>query len=63
MTANQFLPIAASSLDGRLQAMAIIGAAAMLLIVLEMVRQRKLMERYSLLWLFAAGVLLLLAIF
>lgn len=55
--------LATTELNGRLQAVAIIGAALLLVIVLEMVRQRRLMERYSLLWLFCAGVLLLLAIF
>lgn len=55
--------LAANELTGRLQAVAIVGAALLLLIVLELVRQRRLMERYSLLWLFCAGVLLLLAIF
>ncbi len=55
--------LTAAELNGRLQAVAIIGAGLLLLIVLEMVRQRRLMERYSLLWLFCAGVLLVLAIF
>ncbi|MBJ7348718.1 MAG: DUF2304 domain-containing protein [Thermoleophilaceae bacterium] len=63
MTAIQNIPLAASTLDGRLQAVAIIATAGMLLVVLEMVRQRRLMERYSLLWLAAAAVLLLLAVF
>lgn len=54
---------AAASLDGTLQIVTITGSAVLLLIVFELVRQRRLMERYSLLWLFAAGVLLVLAIF
>lgn len=51
------------TLNGRLQAVAIAVTAILLLIVFEMVRQRRLMERYSLLWMFAAFVLLLLAVF
>lgn len=54
---------AAIDLSPRLQAAAIIVTATMLLIVFELVRQRRLMERYSLLWLLAATVLLLLSIF
>ena len=49
-------------MDNRLQVVAILGAFALLLIVLEMVRRRRLMERYALLWLFSALVLLALAI-
>jgi hypothetical protein len=41
---------------------AIIGAGVLLLTVLEMVRRRRLMERYALLWLLSAVVLLALAI-
>jgi hypothetical protein len=55
--------LTAAELSGKLQAVAIVGAAVLLVIVLELVRQRRLMERYSLLWLFCAVVLLLLAIF
>jgi len=46
----------------RIQLVAILGAAALLLAVLEMVRRRRLMERYALLWLLSAVVLLALAI-
>ena len=50
-------------MDGsRVQIVAIIGAVALLLIVLEMVRRRRLMERYALLWLLSAVVILGLAI-
>ena len=45
----------------RVQLVAIIGAGAMLLVVLELVRRRRLLERYALLWLLAAIVLLGLA--
>jgi hypothetical protein len=55
--------VAAVALNGRLQLAAIAATAFMLVIVFELVRQRRLMEKYSLLWLFAAVVLLLLAVF
>jgi hypothetical protein len=46
----------------RIQLVTIVGAATLLLTVLEMVRRRQLMERYALLWLLSAVVLLALAI-
>lgn len=46
----------------RIQLVAIIGAGVLLLTVLEMVRRRRLMERYALLWLLSAIVLLALAV-
>jgi hypothetical protein len=45
----------------RIQLVAILAAVVMLFVVLEMVRRRRLMERYALLWLFSALVLLGLA--
>jgi len=47
----------------RLQIVAVIGAVGLLVLVLELVRRRALMERYALLWLFASVVILGLAIF
>lgn len=55
--------VAATELNSRLQLLAIVLTAGLLLLVFELVRQRRLMERYSLLWMLAAVVLLLLAIF
>jgi hypothetical protein len=55
--------LAAQGLSSRLQAVAIIATVALLVFVFELVRRRKLQERYSLLWLAAAVVLLLLAVF
>ena len=49
-------------MESRIQVVAILGAVALLLIVLEMVRRRRLMERYALLWLFSAVVILGLAV-
>lgn len=45
----------------RIQLVAIIASVVLLLMVLEMVRRRRLMERYALLWLLAAVVLIGLA--
>jgi hypothetical protein len=45
----------------RLQLVSILAAAALLLVVLELVRRRRLLERYALLWLGAATVMLALA--
>ena len=49
------------TLDPRTQLIAVLAAGGLLLIVLELVRRRALLERYALLWLFAAVVLLILA--
>jgi hypothetical protein len=49
-------------MESRLQIVAIVGAVALLVFVLELVRRRALMERYALLWLFSAVVILALAI-
>lgn len=49
-------------MQARIQLVTIIGAAVLLLTVLEMVRRRRLTERYALLWLGSASVLLALAI-
>jgi hypothetical protein len=48
-------------MPGRIQLVAILAAAGMLLVVLEMVRRRRLMERYALMWLLSAVVLIGLA--
>jgi len=45
----------------RLQLVSIFAAAVLLFVVLEMVRRRRLLERYALLWLGAAAVVLALA--
>jgi hypothetical protein len=49
-------------MQARIQLVAILGTAALLLTVLEMVRRRRLLERYALLWVLSAVVLLALAI-
>jgi hypothetical protein len=49
-------------MESRLQIVAIVCAAALVVLVLEMVRQRRLMERYALLWMFASAVVLGLAV-
>ncbi len=49
-------------MDPRIQIVSIVAAGLLLVGVLELVRQRRLLERYALLWLFSALVLLGLAI-
>lgn len=49
-------------MDVRVQIVGIAGAAVLLLVILELVRRRRLLERYALLWLLAGVVLLGLAI-
>jgi hypothetical protein len=46
----------------RLQLVALIGSVLLFLGVLEMVRRRRLMERYALLWMLATIVLIVLAV-
>jgi hypothetical protein len=46
----------------RLQILAIIVTAGLFVLVFELVRQRRLLERYALLWLFSSAVLLGLSI-
>jgi hypothetical protein len=48
--------------DVRIQIVAIVGAALLLLTILELVRRRRLLERYALLWLFSGVVLRGLAV-
>src|SRR3954447_23192103 len=49
-------------MDARIQVVAIVVASGLLLGILELVRQRRLLERYAIVWLLAAVVLLALAI-
>jgi hypothetical protein len=49
-------------MEMRIQVVAILGSAVLLVIILELVRQRRLLERYALLWLFSSLVLLGLAV-
>jgi hypothetical protein len=49
-------------MQDRIQIVSIIAAALLLLAVLEMVRRRRLLERYALVWLGSAVILLGLAI-
>ncbi len=44
-----------------LKILAVAGSGAVLVVVVELVRRGKLKERYSLLWLLAGGILLLLS--
>lgn len=48
-------------MDTRIQVLAIIASAVLLVFVLELVRRRRLQERYALLWLVSTVFLLILA--
>ncbi len=49
-------------MEVKIQILAIAGSSGLLLVVLELVRRRRLLERYAILWLLSALVLLALAI-
>ncbi len=49
-------------MDVRIQIVAIAAATGLIVVLLELVRRRRLLERYALLWLFSALVLLGLAV-
>jgi hypothetical protein len=48
--------------ETRIQIVAIVGSAALLFVIFELVRRKRLMERYALLWLFSTMVVLGLAV-
>jgi hypothetical protein len=49
-------------MEVRVQIVAVIASGGLLLGVLELVRRRRMLERYALLWLFSAVILLVLAV-
>jgi hypothetical protein len=49
-------------MDSRIQIVAIVVTAGLFALVFELVRRRRLMERYALLWLFSSATLLALAV-
>jgi hypothetical protein len=51
-----------TTIETKAQIVALIVTIALFLLVLELVRRRRLAERYALLWMFVAGVLLVLSI-
>lgn len=57
-------PVADSNpvLDTKVQIVALVATLALFLLVLDLVRRRRLAERYALLWMFASAALLVLAI-
>ena len=57
-----WLALAATQLDGRIRVAAVVVTALMLGVVLELVRRRRLAERYALLWMLVSVALLVLAI-
>jgi len=50
-------------METRIQILAVVASGILLLVVLELVRRRRLMERYALLWLLSGIVLLALSTF
>ncbi len=44
-----------------LKILAVVGSGALLIVVVELIRRGRLKERYSILWLFAGAVLLILS--
>jgi hypothetical protein len=48
--------------DGRIQVVAVLATAVMFVVVIELVRRRRLIERYALLWMLVALALLVLAL-
>ena len=53
--AVSWLPLAATQLDGRIRIAAVVVTALLLGVVLELVRRRRLVERYALLWMLVCG--------
>src|SRR3954454_15822063 len=49
-------------MDSRIQIVAIIATSLQFVVIFELVRQRRLLERYALLWLFSSAVMLGLSI-
>src|SRR3954462_2441193 len=49
-------------MEARIQIVAIVVTASLVAIVFELVRRRRLMERYALLWLLSSAILLALAV-
>jgi hypothetical protein len=49
-------------MDSKLQIVAIVASSTLVLVVFELLRRRRLIERYALLWLFSSIVLLTLSI-
>ncbi len=50
------------AMDSRIQIVSILALSGLFALVFELVRRRRLMERYALLWLFASATLLGLAV-
>ena len=56
------MPLADAVLETRVQIVAIVASALLFGLVIELVRRRRLAERYALLWLIVTGVILLLSV-
>jgi hypothetical protein len=60
-TRVQIIMIVASVNEARVQIIAILASVLLLVVVLELVRRRRLLERYAVLWLLSAAVLVVLS--
>jgi hypothetical protein len=60
--AGSLLPLAVEPLDSRVRIAAVVATAIMVGVVLELVRRRRLAERYALLWMLVSVALLVLAV-
>jgi hypothetical protein len=49
-------------MDTRIQIVAIVGTGGLFIVLLELVRRRRMLERYAVLWLFCAFALLALSV-
>ena len=49
-------------MESRVQIVSVLGCALLLFVVFELVRRKRLMERYALLWMFATTVMLAMAV-
>jgi hypothetical protein len=61
-TRVKIIPIVASVRETRVQIIAIVASVLLLTVVLELVRRRRLLERYAVLWLLSAAALVVLSV-
>lgn len=61
-TRVKIIAIMASVREARVQIIAILASVLLLVVVLELVRRRRLLERYAVLWLLSAAVLVVLSV-
>lgn len=62
LSATLLTAVEQSKLSGKAQIIAVVVTVLLLAVVLELVRRRRLIERYALLWMLAAAFLVVLAV-